>query len=66
MHLHVEGELELGLEIGVVDFEEAVDELAQVDVLLTLEVQHCKETLTDDAGQLGVLHRYRLGRRGLR
>jgi hypothetical protein len=38
IHLHVKGQLELGLQVRVVNFEEAVHEFTQVYVLLALEI----------------------------
>ena len=55
MHLQVKGELELGLRVRVVDFEEAVHELFQVNIAATVEVENSKEALADDARQLTIL-----------
>jgi hypothetical protein len=52
----VECELDLGLNIGVVDLEEAVHELLEVDVAVTVEVEHSEEPLTYDTWQLRILH----------
>ena len=53
--LHVEGELELRVSVGVVNFEEAVYELLQIDIAARFEVEHSEESLADDTGQLTVL-----------
>ncbi len=43
--LHVEDELDLGLELGVVDLEHGVDELLLVDVAVAVLVQDLEEPL---------------------
>lgn len=51
----IEGELDLGLHIRVVDLEEPVHELLQVNIAVPVEVEHREESLSDDTGQLRVL-----------
>ena len=53
--LHVEGKLQLGVSVRVVDLEESVDEFLEVDVSTGVQVEHGEEALADDAGQLRVL-----------
>ena len=49
LYLHVKWQLYLGLKVAVVDFEEAMDEFSQVDVLILAQIENCKEPLPDDA-----------------
>lgn len=51
----IECELDLGLNVGVVDLEESMHEFLQIDEVVTVEVEHCEEPLSDDSGQLRVL-----------
>ena len=55
VYLHVEGELELGISVGVVDLEETVNKLLQVDVAARVQIKHREEALANDAWQLAVL-----------
>ena len=48
----VKGKLDLGLDVRIVDLEEAVHELLQINVAITVEVEDREEPLTYDAGQL--------------
>lgn len=52
--LHVEDHFHLGVEVAVVDLEESVDEFAQVNEALALEVHDVEEALAYNARQLGV------------
>ena len=54
-HLHVEGKLELGVSVRVVDLEEAVNEFLEIDVATGVQVEHREEALANDTGQLRVL-----------
>ena len=53
--LHVEGELQLGVGVRVVDLEDSVDELSQVNVSAGVQVKHGEESLADDTWKLRVL-----------
>ena len=44
-NLHVECKLELGFGVGVVNFEQAVNEFLQVNVAAGVEVEHREEPL---------------------
>ena len=53
--LHIECELHFRVVVGVVDLEKAVDELFQIDVSTSVQVEHCEEALSNDSWELGVL-----------
>ena len=53
--LHIESKLDFGLDIRVVDLEEAVNELFQVHVAVSVQVKYSEESLTNDARKLRVL-----------
>ena len=55
VYLHVEGELQLGLSVRVVDLEETVNELLKVDVAARVQIKHREEALANDSGKLAVL-----------
>ena len=48
-HLHVKRQLDLGLEVAVIDFEEAVHKLSKVNEFAFAEVKHIGESLANDA-----------------
>ena len=54
-YLHVKGEFELCLCVGIVDLEQSMNELLQVNVAIRVEVEHGEEALANDTGQLSVL-----------
>ena len=53
--IDIESELDLSLNIGVVDLEEAVNELLQIDVPVPVQVKDGKESLADDTRELRIL-----------
>lgn len=53
--VHVKSELNLCLHIWVVHFEEAMHELFQVNEAVSIQIEHCEESLPDDTRQLWVL-----------
>ena len=55
VNLHIEGEFEFGVSVRVVDFEEAVDELPQVDVVTCVEIENGEEAFANDTGEGSVL-----------
>lgn len=57
--LHIESKLDFGLDIRVVDLEEAVNELFQVHVAVSVQVKYSEEPLTNDARKLRVLKGYK-------
>ena len=50
--VNIESELDLRLDIRVVDLEEPMHELLQVNEVISVEVEHREESLSDDSGQL--------------
>ena len=54
-HLQIKGKLKFRVEVAVKNLEKSVDEFLQVDVALALQIHHCKEALTDNTGERGVL-----------
>ena len=49
-HLQIERKFDFGLQVAVVDLEEAMYEFPEVNVIIFAQVQHGEESLADDAG----------------
>ena len=56
VYLHIKGKLDLGISVWIVNFEEAVDELPQVNIPTRIQIEHREETIANDSWQLSVLY----------
>ncbi len=58
--LHVKGKFDLGIHIGIVDFEKSVHELFQVDVAIAVQIKDGEKSFSNNSWQLRVLYVFKI------